>query len=41
MMQFLHKYCNDHPLANFVDAAQALMKSLPIRKYKDDAPAPR
>ena len=41
MLQFLHKYCDDHPLQNFFDAAQELLESLPIRKYKDDAPAPR
>ena len=39
MLQFLHKYCDDHPLQNFFDAAQELLESLPIRKYKDDAPA--
>jgi len=27
-------YCNDHPLANFGDAAAELLKSLPIRKRK-------
>jgi hypothetical protein len=41
MKRFLRMYCNDHPLANFGDAAAELLKSLPIRKRKDDAPALR
>ena len=41
MLQFLHKYCDDHPSGNFFDAAQELLESLPIRQYKDDAPAPK
>jgi hypothetical protein len=41
MLRFLRKYCNDRPLADFVDAAQELLKSLKVRKYKDDASAPR
>jgi hypothetical protein len=40
MDRFLRKYCNDHPLANFIDAATELWGSLfPLREYK--APAPR
>jgi hypothetical protein len=41
MLQFLRKYCNDHPLANFVEAATELAKSLPPIKRKDDASAAR
>jgi hypothetical protein len=41
MMQFLRKYCNDHPLADFVEAAMELAKSLPRLRLKDEAPAPR
>ena len=41
MKRFLRMYCNDHPLANFGEAAGELLKSLPIRKRKDDAPALR
>ena len=41
MKRFLRQYCNDHPLTNFADAAMELLKSLPIRKHKDDAPALR
>ena len=26
MMQFLHKYCNDHPLGNFLDGVVELWK---------------
>jgi hypothetical protein len=38
MQRFLRKYCNDHPLADFDDAALELAKSLPRRMRKDDAP---
>ena len=41
MKRFLRQYCNDHPLTNFADAAMELLKSLPMRKHKDDAPALR
>jgi hypothetical protein len=41
MLQFLRKYCNDRPLANFGDAATEFAKLLPRRMRKDDAPAPR
>jgi hypothetical protein len=39
MIKFLRKYCNDHPLGNFLDGANELWKSLPFYKYEDD-PAP-
>jgi hypothetical protein len=41
MVRFLHKYCNDHPLAIFGDGAIEFMESLPRIKRKDDAPALR
>jgi hypothetical protein len=41
MLRFLRKYCDDHPLANFHEAAEGLLKSLPRIKRKDHTPAPR
>jgi hypothetical protein len=41
MLQFLRKYCNEHALALFRNAAMELAKSLPRIKRKDDAPALR
>jgi hypothetical protein len=41
MLRFLHKYCNDHPLAIFGDGVIKFMESLPRVKRKDDAPALR
>jgi len=41
MLRFLRKYCNDHPSANFHEAAEGLLKSLPRIKRKEHTPAPR
>jgi hypothetical protein len=38
MLRFLHKYCNDHPLANFGAGALEFMESLPRTKRKDAVP---
>jgi hypothetical protein len=35
MLLFLRKYCNDHPLANFMEATEALLKLLPPLKHKE------